>query len=294
MMHEYVYNIDGIRHVINSGTLFPSDVKFVDDVKSQIYISPKQEHICITLKKLLLEWKRIADELDIEWFLNGGSLLGTLRDNGLIFYDNDIDVVVQIKDYNKLLNYKTHGGIILSVSEVGLHLTLNKLNFPFVDIWVIGPDLHDTTKMTICGPIIENIPLYYLNKVWSNEWYYKADLYDLEVAKFENIDVFIPRNANDILKRMYGPNCLTEYMIEPHTEGHVLEVIAPSENRMKLAIAIKKINEVLLLDNTKNNDGHLSCLMLKIMSEITVCSSLKKHTRIQGYILDYLHAHMHN
>lgn len=294
-MHEYVYNIDGIRHVINSATLFPSDVKFVDDAKSQIYISPKQEHICITLKKLLLEWKRIADELDIEWFLNGGSLLGTIRDNGLIFYDNDIDLVIQMKDYNKLVNYKCHGGIILRVSECGFNLSLNSTNFPFIDIWVIGPDLNDTTKMTICGPILDNIPLYYLHKVWSNEWYYKKDLNYLQIAKFENIDVFIPSNANDIVKRMYGPNCLTEYRIESHTEGHVLAaVMAPTENRMQFYSVIKKINEVLLLDNTKNNDGHLTCLLAKTGAEICTVSSPNKHARIQGYILDYFNAHLRN
>jgi len=293
-MYKYFYSIDGIRHVITSSNEFPSDVKFIDQVKSQIYISNKQENICKNLKQLLLEWKRIADELDIKWFLNGGSLLGTLRDNGLIFYDNDIDLVIRMKDYNKLLNYKCQDGICLGVSECGFNLSFNATNFPFIDIWVIGRDLNDTTKMTICGPIIDNTPLYYLNKVWINEWYYKADLNNLVVAKFENIDVFIPSNAISIVKRMYGENCLTEYRIEPHTKGHELASLIPkAENRMQVYSVIKKINTALNLDSATNNDGHLTCLMAKYVAEISVGNSPNKHTRIQGHILDFLNAHLH-
>jgi hypothetical protein len=290
-MPEYFYIMDGIRHEINSSNEFPESVRFVDDDKREIYISPKQQQICRNLKKLLREWVRIAEELDIVWFLNGGSLLGTLRDKGLIFYDNDIDLVVQMKDYHKLENYKSSDGFILTQSEVGFNLSRSKSKFPFMDIWVIGPDKNDDKKMTVCSPILDGEPLHYFNKVWPNEWYYKKDLKSLELAMFEDIKVFIPRNAEQIVKRMYGVTCLEEYRYESHTDDHeALSTGMTVENRIKLGKAWVKLNRALRLDNTKNIDGHVSSLLAKTITELTSVSASNKHQRIRGYLLDFLKA----
>jgi hypothetical protein len=290
--YEYFYIMDGIRHEIKTINKFPSSVKFVDDEQREIYISPKQQRICKNLKKILLEWIRIADELDIKWFFNGGSLLGVLRDHGLIFYDNDIDLCIQYKDYHKLVNYKCHDGFLLTDSEAGFNLSRSNLNFPFMDIWVIGKDPNDDKKMTVCSPVLDGKPLYYFNKVWPTEWYYKTDLKRLDKAIFEGIEVFIPKNAEQILKRMYGLKCLIEYRIETHTEDHELAGVPlfNVENRMKICKGWKKINDTLCLDRTKNVDGHMSSLVLKTITELTAVSSSNKHMRIRKYLLDYLKA----
>jgi len=292
-MPEYFYIMDGIRHEINSSNEFPPSVKFVDEDQKEIYISPKQQQICRNLKTLLREWKRIAEELDIAWFFNGGSLLGTLRDKGLIFYDNDIDLVVQMKDYQKLINYKSRDGFLLRESEAGFNLSRSKTKFPFMDIWVIGPDKNDDKKMTVCGPVFDGEALYYYNKVWPNEWYYKKDLKRLETAMFEDIEVFIPRNAEQIVKRMYGQTCLEEYRYESHTDDH--EALSTGfitvENRVTLLKAWKKLNETLQLDRTKNVDGHVSCLLGKTICEMTSVSSSNKHARIHKHLFDFFKAH---
>lgn len=295
-MPDYFYVIDGMKHEINSSNQFPSSVKFVNDDKEkrEIYISPKQQQVCRQLKSILLEWKRIAEELHIKWFVNGGSLLGTLRDEGLIFYDNDIDIVVQMKDYHKLVNCNCKPGFVLTESEAGFNLSRSDIRFPFMDIWVIGPDPSDNEKMTICGPVINGNPLYYFNKVWPNEWYYKTDLKRLDTATFEGIDVFIPDNSETIIKRMYGSSCLREYRIESHTEDHALAAIPifDADNRVKLGKMWKKLNEVLKLDDAKNNDGHLSGLIMKTAAELTVVSSSNKDARLRKHFIDYLKAQL--
>lgn len=161
-----------------------------------------------------------------------------------------------------------------------------------MDIWVIGKDPCDAKKMTVCGPVIDNNPLYYFNKVWPNEWYYKTDLKHLEIAQFEGIDVFIPRNAESIIKRMYGAKCLEEYRIETHTEDHEMAAVFDVEHRMKLAKCWKNLNETLRLDQTKNVDGHMTCLIAKTVTELTAVSSSNKHARIRNHFLDFLKAHI--
>ena len=58
-MPEYFYYMDGIKHEIHPSNTFPTSVKIIDE--EEIYISPKQNQICRNLKKILLEWKRIAE-----------------------------------------------------------------------------------------------------------------------------------------------------------------------------------------------------------------------------------------
>jgi len=286
-MPEYVYQIDGIRHTIRPSNPFPPSVRRND--AGEIHIPPKQQQICRNLKRLLVAWKRIAAELDIAWFLNGGSLLGTLRDQGLIFYDNDIDLVVQMKDYHKLLHYNCPDGLFLTPSEAGFNFSRTTNRFPFIDIWVIGPDLTDASKMRICGPILsDGRPSYYYTNVWPNEWYYNDEVCNRSKARFEGIRVFLPSNAEAIVKRMYGPNCLVEYRMESHVDNHALSNLFDIEPRMKLAQSVQRVNQLLGLDRTRQPNGHLSGLMCKMITELLFVSSSQKPARIQNYLHEYL------
>lgn len=59
-------------------------------------------------KKLLLELLKYVDGVcrknNINYSLLGGSLIGAIRDGGIIPWDDDIDIVLLRKDYDKLLN----------------------------------------------------------------------------------------------------------------------------------------------------------------------------------------------
>lgn len=55
------------------------------------------------LLKLLFEFERVASSENLQWFLDGGSLLGFVRDGHLIEWDDDADIVMPRASYNKLL-----------------------------------------------------------------------------------------------------------------------------------------------------------------------------------------------
>lgn len=55
------------------------------------------------LKIILQEFHELCMSRDIKYSLSGGSLLGAIREKGFIPWDDDADVLMERKEYNKLL-----------------------------------------------------------------------------------------------------------------------------------------------------------------------------------------------
>lgn len=76
-----------------------------EEVIADYKISDKMKKIWKIELAMLEEVERICKEHGLTWFMVHGSLLGAVRHKGFIPWDDDIDIAMPRKDYNKFLTY---------------------------------------------------------------------------------------------------------------------------------------------------------------------------------------------
>ena len=69
------------------------------------YKNGEMDQLHTKMLELLHEFDRICDKLSIEYIAIGGTLLGAIRHDGFIPWDDDIDVALKRNDYEKLLKF---------------------------------------------------------------------------------------------------------------------------------------------------------------------------------------------
>ena len=147
-------------------------------------------------EKILLEIKEIMDESNVVFFLRHGTCLGVIRDEGLIKWDDDLDIgsIIGMNDLNEKTIYETVekfklAGFEVEAGESLLHIgaTLRKSGIP-ID-WIcykifqgsiyqyplveIPVELHDDLKpISLLGTtfFLPNPPEKYLALKYGPEW----------------------------------------------------------------------------------------------------------------------------
>jgi len=71
--------------------------------KTERSIEEKQEKIKRVCIDLINAFAKICTKHELKWWVDGGTLLGTVRNSKMIDWDDDIDVVMLREDYTKLV-----------------------------------------------------------------------------------------------------------------------------------------------------------------------------------------------
>lgn len=216
-----------------------------------LYIQIKQPYKDSEYKyihKILLEnlekTIKIFEKHNINYWATFGTLLGSVRDNKIIDYDDDIDLTMLESDFNKL---KTQS-LLKDFNDSNLHLIigqkspLSKMR-PEVEIGyglikvVSKREDNDYTKNYIFIDIVgmkKSNDKYILSDErqrkapwpWTKHWYTEKELFPLKKGKLNHININIPKNGEEFLKRVYG-DCKKDkcWKIPDNKPGHHQEEI---------------------------------------------------------------------
>ena len=153
--------------------------------------------------KLFKQCIKIIEENNIEYWIIGGTLLGSIRDKGLISWDDDTDIAIMKENINKLLlledKFKKHNIGIVSwfggyklYDLNGTDIKEKDFKFPFVDIFTeIKKDDIYMFESDIA------------NKMWPLEKYIHDDIFPLKRYEFEDFQVYGPNKGLEMVNKIY-------------------------------------------------------------------------------------------
>jgi len=90
------------ERIIKDGILPESFFK--PETICDFYVDEKRKKIWAILIDLLVEFDRVCRKYDLRYYVAYGSLIGLVRHNGFIPWDDDIDVCLPREDYDKLMS----------------------------------------------------------------------------------------------------------------------------------------------------------------------------------------------
>lgn len=74
-----------------------------EEVRCEFLVSEKRKKIWQKQIELIEQFQRVCDKYSLKYYASNGTLLGVVRHKGFVPWDDDVDIVMPRKDYQKLL-----------------------------------------------------------------------------------------------------------------------------------------------------------------------------------------------
>lgn len=182
---------------------------------------------------LLKNFDECMQDLDIQYTLIFGSLLGAIREKGFIGHDLDIDVAIFYDDRSKMMirkledyGFHIHQRFSIDDGHLGCEESfLYKNTDVSIDIFYIHPAINEDPYVCCWNRVQDSVTFEESMKKYGYVIPRRIELpIDRKMIRvdFEDIKVNITKNAHKVSEYSYGPN----YMIpDPY-------YVAPTEHRV--------------------------------------------------------------
>lgn len=210
-------------------------VWFCNNVKKDLR-KPINPELHKKLYNMMEYFDNLCGKNKIKYWSQGGTTLGMVRNKGIIPHDDDIDVAMLQKDFDKLMKLsdklKQDGYQIFHYTEkniknnpLGLNLyKMGKINDEslWIDIFIY---IKDKDKYIFKDKISRSS--------WPAEWYVEKELFPLKRYTFGKLKIYGPNKPKKYLDRAY-PEWHKIVLDFPHTDISAKKILTVTYNRLGL------------------------------------------------------------
>jgi len=196
---SYRFLVPSIRDYVIFGRITPTytkDQHIIEKDEIKKFFIRKDK--ILGMYQMMKDIDELFEKHNIKYFVSDGTLLGSVRNNGQIPYDDDLDISTLPGEGEKIKSIENE------LNQLGYIL---KIKYP--DWYVIeNKDLMclDIFHMRKVGNKFDYANQH-ARKAWPEFFFYEKELYPLNQSyQFGQIKVFGPKNAANYLSRSYGDN----------------------------------------------------------------------------------------
>lgn len=170
--------------------------------------------LILSLYQLLKDTQEIFSKAGIEYWIESGTLLGAVRCKGIIKWDTDIDLQMDISQKNKFRAIRGEFrklGYEVKKKSFGYSIYKgNTILDVFFSININDKIMHEAVKVRYWWGKRGKDPIYITEE----------ELYPLELYKFGALSVWGPRNPYPYLYALYGMDCMDIGYLQIQHEGN--------------------------------------------------------------------------
>jgi hypothetical protein len=190
------YKIYDIEHVIRNDLVFKEPIPMTNS------------NILESLYDIIKYTTEFLEAYNIDYCICAGLLLGYYRHDGIIPWDNDIDIIIFKDGYYKLLKlidkYNNNGHKLFHVIP-GFKLFYKGKIYGELIVYDYNKE---NDKYMMSYPYINEKPTFAASITYDKEKFNESSLFPTKIVKFENFYVRIPNDEIDILINTYNEKLL--------------------------------------------------------------------------------------
>jgi phosphorylcholine metabolism protein LicD len=190
------YKIFNVEHTINENLIIDKPIPMTDI------------NILENLYNVIRYTTQFLQKNNIIYCIESGTLLGCVRHQGIIPWDNDMDITIFKDGYDKMLEIQdqfNRDGFRILHCTPGFKIFFNQVNYGELFVYDFNSKLNG---YCMAYPYLDDTPTFYTHDLYFNTLYKKNDIFPLQQMLFEDFIVYVPNNIVNILKTLYSGNLL--------------------------------------------------------------------------------------